>query len=112
MPRVICAFLKQHEQANISLVVQSSTEVVDQVVGQRCDLGLIAEPYAFPGPRGERLLRSPLVCALPAGHRLQAKALLVPADLEGGTVSEVAWMTIGGKRFAVFHGVAIHPART
>jgi hypothetical protein len=39
MPRVICAFLKQHEQANISLVVQSSTEVVDQVVGQRCDLG-------------------------------------------------------------------------
>jgi len=85
MPRVICAFLKQHEQANISLVVQSSTEVVDQVVGQRCDLGLIAEPYAFPGARGERLLRSPLVCALPAGHRLQAKALLVPADLEGGT---------------------------
>lgn len=85
MSSVICAFLEQHEQANISPLVQSSTEVVDQVVGQRSDLGLIAEPDAIPGPRGERLLRSPLVCALPAGHRLQAKALLVPADLEGGT---------------------------
>ncbi|MFC5697496.1 LysR substrate-binding domain-containing protein [Pseudomonas sp. GCM10022186] len=27
MPRVICAFLKHHEQANISLVVQSSTSL-------------------------------------------------------------------------------------
>lgn len=58
--------------------------MVDQVVGQRCDLGLIAEPYGFPGPRGERLLRPPVACALLAGHGLQAKALVVPANLEGG----------------------------
>jgi len=83
MPRAICAFVKQHEQARISLVVQSSAEVVDQVVGQRCDLGLIAEPHAFPSPRGECLLRSPLACALPAGHHLQSKAVLIPEDLEG-----------------------------
>lgn len=83
LPRAICAFVKQHEQAQISLMVLSSQEVVDQVVGQRCDLGFIAEPNIYLSPRGERLLRSSMLCALPVGHRLQEKSVVLPEDLEG-----------------------------
>lgn len=83
LPRAISAFLKAHEQAQITLVVQSSREVVDLVVGQRCDLGFIVQPNTYPSPRSEKLLKSRLLCALPVGHRLQDKALIVPEDLEG-----------------------------
>jgi DNA-binding transcriptional LysR family regulator len=83
LPRAICAFVKRHEQAQITLTVLSSREVVDQVIGQRCDLGFIAEPNTYPSPRGERLLRSSMLCALPCGHRLQEKSVVVPEDLEG-----------------------------
>lgn len=82
LPRAISAFVKDHEQAQITLVVQSSREVVDLVVGQRCDLGFIAQPNTYPSPRGEKLLRSRMLCALPAGHRLLNKAVIVPEDLE------------------------------
>ncbi|SFI54090.1 transcriptional regulator, LysR family [Pseudomonas guineae] len=83
LPRAIHAFTKQHQHAQISLQVLPSREVVDQVVGQRCDLGFIAEPNTYPSPRGEQLLRSSMLCALPRGHRLQDKAVVVPEDLEG-----------------------------
>jgi DNA-binding transcriptional LysR family regulator len=83
LPRAICAFVEQHPHAQVCLVVQSSEEVVDQVIGQRCDLGFIAEPSTYLCPRGEQLLRSNLLCAMPAGHRLQEKSVVVPEDLEG-----------------------------
>lgn len=83
LPKAIHAFSKQHQHAQISLLVLSSREVVDQVVGQRCDLGFIAEPNTYSSPLGESLLRSSMLCALPSGHRLQTKAVVVPEDLEG-----------------------------
>ncbi|MDN7142266.1 LysR family transcriptional regulator [Pseudomonas sp. JQ170] len=83
LPRAISAFLADHEQVQITLEVLASREVVDRLMGQRCDLGMIAEPDSYLGPRGELLFRSPLLCALPAGHRLQGQPKVVPEDLEG-----------------------------
>jgi DNA-binding transcriptional LysR family regulator len=83
MPRAISAFLRLHEHAHITLMVQSSGEVVDAVVGERCDVGFIAQPNAYPSPRGEKIIQSALRCALPADHRLRDKAVIVPEDLEG-----------------------------
>ncbi|WP_123501620.1 LysR family transcriptional regulator, partial [Pseudomonas frederiksbergensis] len=48
VPRAIAAFMAEHDQVQISLVVHSSREVVDLVVGQRCDLGLIVLPNTYP----------------------------------------------------------------
>lgn len=83
LPRVISAFLEMHEHAQITLVVQSSREVVDAIVGERCDVGFIAQPNAYPSPRGEKIIQSSLRCALPFDHRLRDKAVIVPQDLEG-----------------------------
>lgn len=83
MPRAINAFLQTHEQAQVSLVVQSSREVVDAIVGERCDIGFIAQPNAYASPWGEKLITSYLLCALPVAHRLAAKEVIVPEDLEG-----------------------------
>ncbi|TDV67775.1 LysR substrate-binding domain-containing protein [Pseudomonas sp. LP_7_YM] len=83
LPRVIAAFMAEHDGVQISLVVHSSSEVIDLVVGQRCDLGIIVLPNTYPSPRSEKLLATRMLCALPAGHRLCDKPLIVPEDLRG-----------------------------
>jgi DNA-binding transcriptional LysR family regulator len=83
VPRAIAAFTAKHDQVQISLVVHSSREVVDLVVGQRCDLGLIVLPNTYPSPRAEKLLATRMLCALPAGHRLQDQETIRPEDLQG-----------------------------
>lgn len=83
LPRVIAAFMAEHDGVHISLVVHSSSQVIDLVVGQRCDLGIIVLPNNYPSPRSEKLLATRMLCALPAGHRLCNKPLIVPEDLRG-----------------------------
>lgn len=83
LPRAIAAFMADHGEVQISLVVHSSREVVDLVVGQRCDLGLIVLPNTYPSPRAEKLLATRMVCALPTGHRLLDHATIRPEDLQG-----------------------------
>lgn len=83
LPRAIAAFMAEHDQVQISLMVLSSREVVDLVVGQRCDLGIIVLPNTYPSPRAEKLLATRMLCALPANHRLQEKTTIHPEDLQG-----------------------------
>jgi DNA-binding transcriptional LysR family regulator len=83
MPRVIAAFMAEHDGVQISLVVHSSSEVIDLVVGQRCDLGIIVLPNTYPSPRSEKLLATRMLCALPTGHRLCDKPVIVPENLRG-----------------------------
>lgn len=83
LPRAIAAFMAEHDQVQISLVVHSSREIVDLVVGQRCDLGIIVLPNTYPSPRAEKLLATRMLCALPTNHRLQGKATIHPEDLQG-----------------------------
>lgn len=83
LPRAIAAFMAEHDHVQISLAVLSSREVVDLVVGQRCDLGIIVLPNTYPSPRAEKLLATRMLCALPAGHRLQNQATIKPEDLQG-----------------------------
>jgi DNA-binding transcriptional LysR family regulator len=75
--------MAEHEQVQISLLVLASREVVDLVVGQRCDLGIIVLPNTYPSPRAEKLLATRMLCALPANHRLREKTTIRPEDLEG-----------------------------
>jgi DNA-binding transcriptional LysR family regulator len=83
MPRAIAAFLREHGQTQISLAAHSSRTVVDMVVGQRCDVGFAILSVNHPSTHGERLLTTRMVCALPVGHRLCAREVIVPGDLAG-----------------------------
>lgn len=83
LPRAMAAFHAEHPDVQISLVVHSSREVVDLVVGQRCDLGIIVLPNSYPSPRAEKILATRMLCALPVGHRLATRARIVPEDLQG-----------------------------
>lgn len=83
LPKVTAQFLRERPQAQITLIMESSSTVVDMVVGQRCDLGFAILAMNTPATHGEQLLAARMVLAVPAGHRLAAREVVTPADLKG-----------------------------
>lgn len=83
MPRAIAAFLKDHKEIKITLGVYDSPTIVDMVIGQRCDAGIVNLSINNAGAHGDKLLSVAHVCAVPIGHRLSRRKVVVPADIEG-----------------------------
>lgn len=83
LPRAIAAFVKNHGEIKIMLGVYDSRSIVDMVISQRCDLGIVNLAIGHTGTHGDRLLSAAHVCAVPVGHRLAGKQVIVPADIEG-----------------------------
>lgn len=116
MPRAIANFLKDHGEIRVQLGVYDSRTIVDMVIGQRCDVGIVNMSTRHTGAHGDSLLSTAHVCALPAGHRLAGRDRLVPRDMEGELF--IAHPdNMGGTRLlidAMFaaHGVTVKPAQT
>ncbi|APW40164.1 LysR family transcriptional regulator [Rhodoferax koreense] len=83
LPRAIAAFVADHGETKIMLGVYDSRSIVDMVIGQRCDLGIVNLSISHTGTHGDSLLSAAHVCAMPVGHRLASKELIVPTDIEG-----------------------------
>jgi DNA-binding transcriptional LysR family regulator len=83
LPKVTAQFLRERPQAQITLIMESSSTVVDMVVGQRCDLGFAILAMNTPATHGEQLLAARMVCAVPVGHRLADREVVTPSDLKG-----------------------------
>lgn len=83
LPKVTAQFLRERPQAQITLIMESSSTVVDMVVGKRCDLGFAILAMNTPATHGEQFLAARMVLAVPAAHRLADRAVVTPADLKG-----------------------------
>ncbi|MBD1551537.1 LysR substrate-binding domain-containing protein [Pseudomonas typographi] len=83
LPHAITAYLKARPQAQISLTQHSSRTILDMVIGQRCDVGLVTLSMSRSSPSGQRLLSAWNVCAVPVGHRLCALDSIRPSDMAG-----------------------------
>jgi DNA-binding transcriptional LysR family regulator len=83
LPRAISHFLKDHGEIKVTLGVYDSRSIVDMVIGQRCDVGIVNLSISHTGTYGDNLLSTAHVCAVPVGHRLAAREVVVPADIEG-----------------------------
>lgn len=83
MPRAIAHFLKDRSDVEILLGVYDSRTIVDMVIGQRCDVGIVNLSISHTGTHGDNLLSTAHVCAVPLDHRLASHDRLIPSDLEG-----------------------------
>jgi DNA-binding transcriptional LysR family regulator len=83
LPRAIAHFLKTNDNVRISLGNEPSRAVVDMVTSGRCDVGFVILPINHSSTHGQHLLVTRMVCALPDGHRLASRDVIVPADLAG-----------------------------
>ncbi|WP_256219416.1 LysR substrate-binding domain-containing protein [Variovorax sp. 770b2] len=83
MPRAIPHFLKRHRGIQISLGAYDSRTIVDMVIGQRCDVGIVNLSIHNTGTHGGSLLTVAHTCAVPVTHRLASQSVVVPGDIEG-----------------------------
>ena len=85
LPRLAGRFLVERPSLNLSFFGVISPLVVDWVLNNQCDLGFAEVPIAHAGLPSVRMPPLPRVAVMPEGHRLAAKAVLVPRDFEGET---------------------------
>lgn len=83
LPRVIRAFLKDHERVRCLVRTEDSDAVIDMVLDDEAEIGFIGKK-----PRNRKLTAEPLwedrlVLAVPAGHRLVGRKLVAWSDIAG-----------------------------
>jgi DNA-binding transcriptional LysR family regulator len=83
LPRAIAAFLKGAGEIKVTLGIYDSRTIVNMVLGQRCDVGIVNLAISNTGTHGDNLISVAHLCAVPVGHRLSKRKLIVPADMEG-----------------------------
>ncbi|WUJ68749.1 LysR family transcriptional regulator [Kribbella soli] len=71
------------EFPGIEVVVSGFGEQADMVRDGRADVALVSRPFDDPGLEMEELYTEPRVAALPAGHELAQRDVLVAEDLAG-----------------------------
>jgi DNA-binding transcriptional LysR family regulator len=83
LPRAIAKFLEDHGEVRIVLGVYDSRSIVDMVIGERCDLGIVNLGIGHTGTHGHTIVSTAHVCAVPVGHRLADRLMVGPSDIQG-----------------------------
>jgi DNA-binding transcriptional LysR family regulator len=83
VPRILRCFSEVHRQIQIEVQTLNSAMQVRAVKARTVNVGFMLPLSADEELQIESLVRYPLVVALPANHRLRARAQLSPRDLAG-----------------------------
>lgn len=81
MPRALAEFDLVQRDIRVSLRVQSSREVHQEVSAGLCDFGVMADEMPAVGLEHSEFMNEPGVIALPKGHPLALKASISAEDL-------------------------------
>jgi DNA-binding transcriptional LysR family regulator len=81
MPKVMRAFQKRHPTVAITFQVRTSSSVKELIASGQFDVGLAADEIDPAGVLARPFANYQVAVALPAGHRLQDRTLIHPADL-------------------------------
>ena len=81
--RIVAELREGGELPGIQIVVSGFGEQADMVRDARADVALVSRPFDDTGLELEELYAEPRVAALPAGHELAAREVLVAEDLAG-----------------------------
>lgn len=82
IPYALNRFRDRWPNVRVKLTVTRSSEILEFVATQQCDIGLTAIPPNPPGIAFENLPSFPVVCILPVSHSLSRKEVIEPIDLE------------------------------
>lgn len=108
LPRVIAKFSAVHPNLEISLQIRSSTKVMEWLASQQLDIGFAAVQQVHAAVEQELLLEVPFVAVLPAGHPLERKSELCPADFAGERfISQGQEMGVRSRIDAIFADAGI-----
>jgi DNA-binding transcriptional LysR family regulator len=80
--RATTGFLKDRRNVFCTVRSAGSQWIVDWIVARKLDVGLVDGGFKNPYAIIEPLMEQPMVCVLPLGHPLTAKATIKPKDLD------------------------------
>jgi DNA-binding transcriptional LysR family regulator len=86
LPKVIMAIRAEAPKLVLELRELASPQQIDLLKGEQVDFCLMRPPLVLPGIATRRILREPLVLAVPRRHRLARKKAIELADLEHETL--------------------------
>ena len=81
LPELIAQFKNMHPNIDVAFYIHSHDQVIDWVSSGRAEIGFAIQPIARSELTTTQLLGRPAQCVFPAGHVLEAKKTLTPADL-------------------------------
>lgn len=90
VPKVIKLFKERFPNVTISLQMRSEATVTRWTSSHYCDIGFVANSVGSPSIEVRHLYSLAGLCALPPGHRLAGRKVIVPEDLEGESFISLA----------------------
>ncbi|CAN7545441.1 LysR substrate-binding domain-containing protein [Bosea sp. LjRoot9] len=90
VPRCIRIFKERYPNVTISLQMRSEATVTRWSSSHYCDIGFVANIVGSPSIEVRHLYSLPGYCALPPGHKLASREVIVPEDLEGESFISLA----------------------
>jgi DNA-binding transcriptional LysR family regulator len=86
MPGMLAAFQQAYPTIKVEMTVTDSSEVVDRLVADEVDVGVIGTIVQRPGLRLERLVGDQIVLAVPADHAFAQREVVTVDELAGQRV--------------------------
>jgi DNA-binding transcriptional LysR family regulator len=102
VPGAIKVFLDRNPALKITFEAHMSSHVVESVVNQRIDIGIVQAALEYPGLRVHSSFRSDCVCVMPIGHPYCDKEVSQVADLRNQPLVALPPYTMAGRQFDVF----------
>lgn len=82
VPRILTGLLNQRPGIYISIRTRNTQLAAEWLKNRQVDVGLVTTLMESPYLHIEPVLRRPMVCLLPLGHRLAEKQSITPSDLD------------------------------
>ena len=83
MPGLMAAFQQAHPTIKVEMMVADSSEVVDRLLADEVDVGVIGTAGQRAGLRLERLVGDEIVLAVPTSHAFAGRQVVTVEELEG-----------------------------
>jgi DNA-binding transcriptional LysR family regulator len=83
LPRIVAAFRADHPDIRITLRIAGSDRILDGLLHNEWELGLVGAPARDPRLECRELPGDRLVLAVPPGHRWASRSSVPPAELAG-----------------------------
>jgi DNA-binding transcriptional LysR family regulator len=83
LPGIVARLVDENPGLFVSLESRSAHQIVEGIGDGSYDIGLASVPIETPGIGVAPLLRSNVVCLVPADHPLSRREVITPEDLEG-----------------------------
>jgi DNA-binding transcriptional LysR family regulator len=97
VPEVIGRFLKEQTDVRIGITSLPTAQVIDRVLKKQAHIGLVYGPIEATAAETVLLCTTNIICAIPEGHRLVERTVIMPEDLAGEPIISAAFMPQWGQ---------------